>query len=110
MDIRIEALKKGLDYLDVHTCGEGVVIAALAAIAPPAEIGREAKSIFVESHKIHVRRGNLKSASASLHLAARVNEGRQRQENTLHRRGELIMGVVSGRRRNKRRLLELETS
>lgn len=61
MDIRVETLKRGLEYLDNHTFGEGVILAVLAAVAPPQEIGKEAK------------------------------------------------GVVSARRRNTSRLLELET-
>lgn len=105
MDLKVEALTRGFDYLDTHICGEGLVISALAVIVSPAEIGREAKSVLVKSHEIHLGQGNLESAAAALHLAAGVHDGMQKQENTFQRRSELIEGIVSGRRLNIKRSL-----
>ena len=104
MDLKTEALRRGFNFLDTNDCGEAVVIAGLAAIASPEDIGRGFKDNYILSHRIHVGQGNLEAAAAALHLAASVNEGMEKQERTFQRRTELIQGVVHGRRRNIGRL------
>jgi len=104
MDLKTEALQKGFDYLDGNKLGENLIVAGLAAIASPKDIGRRFKDIYIQSHKIHVGQGNLVSAAAALNLAASVNEGMEKQERTLQRRTELVKGIVHGRRRNIERL------
>ncbi len=106
MGLKTVTLEEGFNYLDANpnSWGEELVIIGLAAIASPEDIGRGFKENYILSHRIHMKQGNLESASAALHLAALVNEGIKNQEVTFKRRTELVRGIVHGRRRNIERL------
>jgi hypothetical protein len=40
MGLKAEAIEKGFDHLDTHECGEGIIIAGLAAITSPKDIAK----------------------------------------------------------------------
>jgi hypothetical protein len=61
--------------------------------------------LIIESHKYHLQQGYFEGASASLHLAASVNDNMLKKEKTFQRRSELVHGIVLGRRSNIRRSL-----
>ncbi|MBI5356820.1 hypothetical protein HZB78_04375 [Candidatus Collierbacteria bacterium] len=104
-NLKVEALKKGFDYLDTNKCGEELIIAGLAAIASPEDISKGFKAAYIKSHKLHLSKGYFEGASAALHLAAGVNEGMEKQEKTFERQQELVHGIVLSRRRNLQRSL-----